>query len=52
MTPKNPGIAEKGTQKSRINPEKSTQNNGTSPYNDHMQVNPPPPPADSDIDRF
>ena len=43
MIPKNPGIAQKGTQKSGSNPQKIIQNNGTSPVSRHMQVTPPPP---------
>ena len=42
MIPKNPGIAQKGTQKSGSTP-KSTQNNGTSPYHDICKLIPPPP---------
>ena len=43
MIPKNPGIAQKDTQKSESNPQKSTQNNGTSPYQDLCKLTPPPP---------
>ena len=43
MIPKNPGIAQKGTQKSGSNPQKGTQNNGTSLYHDIYKLPPPPP---------
>ena len=46
MISKNPGIAQKGTQKSRSNPPKSTQNNGTSSYHDICKF-PPPLQGDS-----
>ena len=44
MIPKNPGIVQKGTQKSGSNAQESTQNNGTSPYHDICKLSPPPPP--------
>ena len=40
MIPENPGIAQKGTQKSGSNPQESTQNNGTSPYHDICKLPP------------
>ena len=42
MIPKNPGIAQKGTQKSGSNPQESTQNNGTSMYHDICKFPPLP----------
>ena len=41
MIPKNPKIAQKDTQKSGSNPQKSTENNGTSLYNDIYKLPPP-----------
>ena len=40
MIPKNLGTAKNDTPKSGSNPQKSTQNNGTFPYHDIMQVTP------------
>ena len=48
MIPNNPGIAQKGTQKSGNSPknpgahQKSTQNNGTSPFHDIYKLPSPP----------
>ena len=46
MMPKNPGTSQKGTQKSCSNPQKSTQNNGTSLYHNIYKLPPPPPSLD------
>ena len=40
MIPKNPGIAQKGIQKSGSNPQKSTQNIGTSTYHNICKLPP------------
>ena len=50
MVPQNPGISKTDTQKSGSNSQKSTQNNGTSPYHDIFKL--PLPPRGDVVDRI